>query len=205
MTDLKHHRDFGRVARYYRQRHAALDLSGTGAYRFTSLGAWATSRSAHVYYFFRKIKLARFDLMIDLGSGDGLVACIAGLFTRAIGIEADPALCLIAQLAASDLELASRVSFICGDYRTQRIWKADCMYLYPDKPFFDLEALLNQWRGTLLVYGPHLDPRHFLPTQRLRCAKERLTLYCNAPNVDHSEASFHKLSQKIRKLPIENP
>jgi len=145
----------GSVVRYYRDLHRAPDEESPGPYRLTSLGAWASSRAPHVFYFFRKIRLARFRLFLDLGSGDGIVACIAGLFTRSVGIEVDPFLCLTGRRAADVLGLTGRVHFICADYRFQRIHRADALYIYPDKPVLPFHEVLRDWRGTLLVYGPH--------------------------------------------------
>jgi len=180
-SDLRLHRNdrFNRIVRHYRERYEALSNEGVAHYCLTALGAWATSRAPHVYYFFRIIDLSKYKLFVDLGSGDGIVTCIAGLFTRAIGIETDLELCRVAQNASSKLNLDDTVSFTCGDYLTQRIWKADCLYLYPEKPFHSLEKYLTNWQGTLLVYGPHLPPRRFVPIQKLQCAKERLVLYQN--------------------------
>ena len=132
----------------------------------TSLGAWATSRAPHVFSFFKQIDLGRYELFLDLGSGDGLVACIAGLFTHAVGIEVDPGLCNVAQRAARDLRLTERVGFICGDYLNLPIRHADCLYHYPDKPMDRLEDLLKGWRGTLLVYGPHFPPQTMVSRSR---------------------------------------
>lgn len=172
-------RRFVQLARHYRRRYAALEQSGSGCYQLTSLGAWATSRAAHVFYFFRTIGLDRCRLFIDLGSGDGIVTCIAGLFTRAVGIEADPGLCATAHHTAAALALNDRTAFLCGDYLRQRITRADCLYIYPDKPLYSLEQTLAAWPGTLLVYGPHLPPRRFVPARQLHCGREQLTVYRN--------------------------
>lgn len=165
------------IIRYYATRHQELERSGTGPYRLTPQGAWAASRPAHLFTFFRAIGLDRCDSFIDLGSGDGLVACVAGLFTRSFGIESDPTLCGEAQTAARALQLTDRVRFICADYLSQRIDRAACLYLYPDKPFDALEARLTEWRGALLVYGPHLPPRHMTAQRRLTCGRERMVVY----------------------------
>ncbi|MBP8645207.1 MAG: class I SAM-dependent methyltransferase [Syntrophobacteraceae bacterium] len=167
----------GSVVRYYRDLHSAPDEEFSGPYRLTSLGAWATSRAPHVFYFFRKIRLARFRLFLDLGSGDGIVACIAGLFTRSVGIEVDPFLCLTGRRATDVLGLTGRVRFICADYRFQRIRRADALYIYPDKPVLPFHELLQDWKGTLLVYGPHFAPDGFEPVEELRCGPERLRVY----------------------------
>lgn len=179
----EHNRDRGRtfaaITRYYRELHRASGISQADPYRLTTLGAWARSRASHVFSFFRQVELDRYELFLDLGSGDGVVASIAGLFTRSAGIEVDQELCGLAQRAAQDLRLTSRVGFICGNYLQLPIRQADCLYHYPDKPLRDLEELLTDWRGDLLVYGPHFPLRTMVPIRRLACGRERMVLYRN--------------------------
>lgn len=170
---------FAALIRYYRELHRASGIT-EDPYQLTKLGAWAASRAPHVYSFFRRMELDRYELFLDLGSGDGVVACIAGLFTRSVGIEVDFRLCGLAQRATQDLSLTGRVSFICGDYRQLPIRRADCLYHYPDKPMQKLEDLLIGWRGDLLVYGPHFTLRTRVPILRLACGRERMVLYRNA-------------------------
>jgi hypothetical protein len=172
-------RAFSAVARYFRALHGLSSDSGAGPYRMTALGAWATSRSPHVFSFFKRIDLGRHELFLDLGSGDGLVTCMAGLFTHSVGIEIDFELCQRARRAAAELKLEERVSFVCGNYLELPIWEADCLYHYPDKPMQELERLLTDWNGILMVYGPHLPPKTLLPVSRLQCGRETLVIYQN--------------------------
>jgi len=165
------------ILRYYRRRHELLEANGQGPYRMTSKGAWAASRAAHVYYFLRRLGVEGDRLFVDLGSGDGLVACVAGLFTEAVGIEADPDLCNAASRAVRYLAMEDRVHIVCGDYLTQNLRQADCLYLYPDKPFHKLESTLTSWDGRLLVYGPHMPPSQLISGNSLRCGRERLQVY----------------------------
>lgn len=168
---------FARIARYYRSFYGDLRKDDALPYRLTALGAWATSRAPHVYAFFRTTGLARYRLFIDLGSGDGIVTCIAGLFTRAAGIEVDADLCLTARKAARHTGMSARVEFVCANYLDLRIARADCLYLYPDKPLTKLEGVLEDWSGHLLINGPHIPPRAFVPVRELRCGRETLTVY----------------------------
>jgi SAM-dependent methyltransferase len=170
-------RRFLSILRYYRAQHEAWEHSGQRLYRDTSLGAWASSRPEHIHYFFRSIDLARFRLFVDLGCGDGIVACVASLFTRAVGIEIDPELCHSAREASVALGLRDRVDFVCGDFSGQNITKADCLFIYPDKPIGRLEGILGGWGGTLLVYGPHLPASRLRPLRRVSCGRERLLVY----------------------------
>jgi hypothetical protein len=147
------------------------------AYRLTASGAWAASRPSHLFHFFKKIGLSGFRLFIDLGSGDGVASCIAGLFTTSIGIESDPFLVSLASRAAYDLKLDGRVRFIRADFLTQGIRNADCLFIYPDKPVYALEEALDGWAGALLIYGPHFPPKRFCLIEKLRCGKETLSVY----------------------------
>ncbi|MHC1725234.1 MAG: hypothetical protein AB9866_04350 [Syntrophobacteraceae bacterium] len=163
---------------YYRRLHGRPPEDGDPLpYRLTTSGAWAASRPAHLFHFFREIELSRFRLFVDLGSGDGIVACLAGLFTGAIGVEADPQLVSTAQRAARDLRLDNRVGFIRANFLGQKLQAADCLYIYPDKPVYALEEELEGWGGTLLIYGPHFPPKKLRLKTRLRCGRETLSVY----------------------------
>jgi len=179
MLERKRRSRFKRIAAYFRGLYAEMEQEGELPYRLTRLGAWAPSRAHHVYYFFRKLDVSRYSLFIDLGSGDGIVACLAGLFTHSVGIEIDPRLCRIASKAASDLNLRGSVSFICGDYRMQNVEQGDCLYVYPEKPLASLEALLNNWQGIILVYGHHFPPARFITLASVKCGREQITAYRN--------------------------
>ena len=146
-------------------------------YRLTVSGAWAASRPSHLLNFFTRINLSDYRLFVDLGSGDGIACCMAGLFTKSIGIESDPFLLSLASRAARDLELDDRVGFIRADFQTQAIRNADCLYIYPNRPVYKLEEILAGWSGTLLIYGPHFPPRRFSRRETLRCGREMMTTY----------------------------
>jgi len=153
------------------------DPHGPASYRLTASGAWARSRPAHLFYFFKEINLSACRLFVDLGSGDGAAVCMAGLFTTAVGMEADPALASKAAASARRLELADRASFLCTDFFTQRIRAADVLFIYPDKPIHALEESLHGWDGVLLVYGPHFPPKRMKLERTLKCGRESLSVY----------------------------
>jgi hypothetical protein len=165
------------VVRYFRGLYGHPDKGGSLPYGLTASGAWAASCPAHLFYFFRKINLAGYKLFLDLGSGDGIASCLAGIFTRSVGLETDQALVSRSRRATRDLGLDERVGFICGDFFTQRIRSADCLYIYPDKPVYALEELLEGWGGTFLIYGPHFPPKRFLLKEKLKCGRETLSVY----------------------------
>ncbi|MFZ0946202.1 MAG: hypothetical protein WB930_09160 [Syntrophobacteraceae bacterium] len=166
------------IIEYFRKLHGPDgDYGHALPYRLTASGAWAASRPEHLFNFFRRLDLSRFRLFIDLGSGDGVATCAAGLFTRSIGIESDPFLVSRAARAARDLNLLSRVGFIRADFLTQRIQNADCLYIYPDKPIDALENTLAGWGGTLFIYGPHFPPKRLSLIEKLRCGRETISVY----------------------------
>jgi hypothetical protein len=166
------------VIRYFQRLHACPEEHGeTLPYRLTPSGAWAAARPEHLFNFFERVGLSAFRLFIDLGSGDGVACCAAGLFTRSIGIESDSFLVSRAARTVRDLGLKERVGFICADFLTQRIQEADCLYIYPDKPIAALEKALEGWSGTLLVYGPHFPPGRLLLVEKLRCGMETMSVY----------------------------
>lgn len=178
-TERSRTRRFLALLRHYRRLHAGWEQSGHRLYRDTSLGAWASSRPEHLFYFFRCIDLSRFRLFVDLGCGDGIAACTGSLFTQALGVEIDRDLCRAAREASVALGLGGRVDFLCGDFYAHGITQADCLFIYPDKPLARLEAFLAEsaWGGTLLVSGPHLPPGRLRLVDRLSCGRERLALY----------------------------
>lgn len=165
------------MVRYFEGSRGRPDCVDDLPYRLTASGAWARSRPAHLFFFFRRIKLSGFRLFADLGSGDGAAACVAGLFTHAVGIESDPELASSAGRAARNLDIVDRVQFMCADFFTQRIRAADCLFIYPDKPIYSLEDVLDGWVGTLLVYGPHFPPKRMQLSEKLTCGKETLSVY----------------------------
>ncbi|MGA2938466.1 MAG: hypothetical protein ABSF52_15395 [Syntrophobacteraceae bacterium] len=166
------------IIEYFRRLHGQDgDYGEALPYRLTASGAWAASRPEHLFNFFKRVDLSQFRLFIDLGSGDGVVSCTAGLFTMSIGIESDPFLVSRAARAARDLNLLSRVGFIRADFLTQRIQEADCLYIYPDKPIDALEKTLEGWDGTLFIYGPHFPPKRLSLMEKLRRGRETMSVY----------------------------
>jgi hypothetical protein len=177
------------IIEYFQRLHGQDgDYGEALPYRSTASGAWAASRPEHLFNFFKRVDLSRFRLFIDLGSGDGVVSCTAGLFTRSIGIESDPFLVSRAARAARDLNLLSRVGFIRADFLTQRIQEADCLYIYPDKPIDALEKTLEGWDGTLFIYGPHFPPKRLSLMEKLRCGRETMSVYTGGARSEELEA-----------------
>jgi predicted RNA methylase len=102
-------------------------------YRVTEVGLWTRSVINEVYDLFLQLDLATFACLADLGSGDGRVVLLASLFTRAVGIEADPTLLELSRAAAGRLGLG-RAGFMQGDCRSIDLSPYDLLFIFPDKP-----------------------------------------------------------------------
>ncbi len=185
------------IIQYFQRLHSGEGEFGEALpYRLTASGTWAASRPEHLFNFFKRAGLSRFRLFIDLGSGDGVTSCAAGMFTRSIGIESDPFLVSRAARAARDLKLLNRVGFICADFLTQRIQEADCLYIYPDRPIDALEPALDGWDGALFIYGPHFPPKRLSLMEKLRCGRETMSVYAGPQN---------KSARFRRRLSLQHP
>jgi protein-L-isoaspartate O-methyltransferase len=146
-------------------------------YRATEAGMWACSELDEVCELFDRISLAGFQHLADLGSGDGRVVMAASLFTRATGIESDPALHRASQDLAKSLGL-NRAAFILGDCRAADLGPYDLLYIYPDKPLAWLGHMLPaSWPGRLLVYGPYFKPEHMRLRKNLRAGRTACSLW----------------------------
>lgn len=128
-------------------------------YKVTPAGLWTRSNLDEVLDLFLQIDLGQYQRIVDLGSGDGRVVCLASFFTRAVGIEADPWLVEQSRRLAQDLRL-ERAVFQQGDARETDLSPYDLLYIFPDKPLDWLERMPpNCWQGKLLVYGQGFQPK----------------------------------------------
>jgi len=169
---------FKKIQTAYQDFYQSLELSeNTPPYRNTKSGMWATSPAEEVYRAFCHFELDQYCHMADLGSGDGIVVAIASLFTEAIGYEIDEWLYQRSVKLGHSLNL-SRATFLRTDFLQANLTNHDLLYLYPDKPFYELEEqLLTTWRGRLLVKGPHFPPRHFKKIAESPPSVGRFALY----------------------------
>ena len=152
-------------------------LENRPPYRPTKSGMWATSAAEEVYRAFSHFELDQYCHMADLGSGDGIVVAIASLFTQATGYELDEWLYQQSIKLGNSLNL-SKATFLRRDFLQARLTSYDLLYLYPDKPFYQLEErLLTIWEGRLLVNGPHFPPRYLRKIAECAPSVGRFVLY----------------------------
>lgn len=126
--------------------------------RSTKLGFWGASDTGIIIDLFKKIQLDRYPSFIDLGSGDGKVALIASLFTRAKGIEDDR------QLFEKGLEVRDKLGltadFILGNYMKHDLSRYSVVFINPDNRFTDGldRKLAEELKGILIVYNLVYQP-----------------------------------------------
>ena len=85
----------------------------------------------HIFELIRRAQLSEHDVVMDLGSGLGIVPMLVAMTTaaRAIGVEREQAYVDAAQRCAENLGVA-RVAFECRDAREADFSKATLFYLY---------------------------------------------------------------------------
>jgi hypothetical protein len=174
---------FEEIRRVYGEWHAHLAAHSECHARPTSRGLWAASTPHDVFALLTALSAEGCRHFADLGSGDGLVTCIASLFCPATGIECDAGLVEKANELRDRLGLSAE--FVCGDFFAQDLSRFDLLYVYPDKPMWDLEkALAPRLRGRLVAYSCHF-PLKLLPIlDTVSLGTCRATVYGPLPEVD---------------------
>ncbi len=148
-------------------------------YRVTPEGLWTRSDLDEVLALFMQLDWARYGRMVDLGSGDGRVVCLASYFTRAVGMEADPWLVGQSRRLAAELGL-DRAEFQQTDLRVADLSSYDLLYIFPDKPLHWLEQMpAESWQGELLVYGPGFQPKGLKHLTTLYAGSTMCALWCH--------------------------
>jgi protein-L-isoaspartate O-methyltransferase len=145
----------------------------------TELGYWGISTADDVYNLFSTLKLNKFKSFIDLGSGDGKVALIASLFTKATGIECDDELIQHSETMKSKVK-AKKVRFIKGDFMSHNLSDYDFIFINPDKHMHALEPkLFKELKGKFVVYGPHYHPKLLTKEMNFIAHTTPVTVYRN--------------------------
>jgi hypothetical protein len=169
---------FSKVKTAYQHFYQRLKLlENSPPYRSTKSGMWATSAAEEIYRAFCHFELDQYRHVADLGSGDGIVVAIASLFTRATGYEIDEWLYQQSIKLSHALKLP-KATFFRKDFLQANLTGYDLLYLYPDKPLYELEErLLATWSGRLLVSGPHFPPRYLRKTAECKSSVGGFVLY----------------------------
>jgi len=158
---------------YQKLKHLENSLCHTGVRSRECGPLRARKRSIAVSHF----QLDQYSHMADLGSGDGIVVAIASLFTQATGYEVDEWL-YEKSIELWDILKFSKATFLQADFLRADLSGHDLLFLYPDKPFYELEERLhNTWRGRLLVNGPHFPPRQLKKVAESPPSIGRFVLY----------------------------
>lgn len=151
--------EFLQIKEEYSRFYKTLLLQGRLNCRDTGMGFWGCASPDAVFEFFKAIKLQDFSNFLDLGSGDGIVANIASLFTGSTGIEFDSELHQKAVEIRNKLGLKSRL--IHSDYFSHDISGYDFVFINPDKSFTGSgveKKLLRELRGVLASYNNIFRP-----------------------------------------------
>lgn len=123
--------------------------------RSTAGGLFVPSVLSDLEILFDRLPLTDCRRLADLGSGDGRVVLLAGLYTEAVGLELDPGLVAAARARAMSLGLG-RAQFEAADFLAADLNRFDILFIYPDKPIDRLAAKLGrEFTGRLVVYGPN--------------------------------------------------
>jgi SAM-dependent methyltransferase len=94
--------------------------------------AWVPTPPSVVERMLRMAQTTPRDTVVDLGSGDGIIAITAAkkFGARALGIEYDAALVSLSRLKAADAGVAQRVQFVQGDLFAADFSRASVLTLY---------------------------------------------------------------------------
>ncbi len=143
--------------------------------RSTRAGLFVPASLSDLHLLFEAMELESYASIADLGSGDGRVVLLASLYTKAVGLEIDPALTAAARAEAMSLGF-DRAEFRVVDFAQAGLGEFELLYIYPDKPIDELaRRLAAEYSGRLLVYGPHFAApgleeiaRYSLPVHQAR-------------------------------------
>lgn len=128
-----------------------LQLREPGEPRFHPLPEMVFYQPTPVRHILRLLAASEFsqaDVFVDLGSGLGHVALLASILTRvrSFGIEVEPAYVAIPQQCTKRLQL-DRVTFVCGDARSEDLFNGTVFYLYSPFTGLILTDALNKLKN----------------------------------------------------------
>lgn len=151
----------------------------------TELGHWGVSYLPAVFKLFEEIDLKKHHAFVDLGSGDGRVALVAGLFShKSHGIEHDDWLLGCSNTIKGKIPQVQHVTFAKEDFMDHDLSKYDVLFHSPDKPYYRgtlNQKLLRELQGTLIVHGWEFHPSGLIMDSEHIIDGEMFRLYSN-PN-----------------------
>jgi predicted O-methyltransferase YrrM len=165
----------------YRKKRAKLLIEGKSQ-RPTKLGYWGSSNPEQIFELFTKIKLEKYKNFVDLGSGDGVVAAIAALFTGSTGIESDEKLHKEATAIRKELIDKKKVK-INYEIKNENYFDADFsgydfMFINPDNYFHKLEKkIIEEFKGVLIVTESIFQPLTLRPSEKISVRGAEFNVY----------------------------
>lgn len=150
--------DFAKIKEIIKLNNEKLDDK---PYFDTEKGIWGPSQIDICHDLFKKINLEKYKHLVDLGSGDGRVVAVAGLFTKATGIEYDPKLHQIALEMKEHLNNSNNLNFLQADFNDINFSKYDCIFAFYDQ-FFSVKLELKikqEFTGDLFMYQGVFKPQ----------------------------------------------
>ncbi len=157
---MKNH--FDRIKQQYDAFENFLLKNGQVISRDTELGHWGVSYLPAVFKLFEELDLKKHHAFVDLGSGDGRVALVAGLFTeKSHGIEFDDWLLGCSNTMKGKFPSLRHVNFIKENFLHHDLSNYDLMYHSPDQPYYRgtlNQKLLRELQGTFIVHGWEFHP-----------------------------------------------
>lgn len=149
-----------KIKKHYRDYERDLISGGKFAAGETSHGYYAVSVLDDVEQALTSLNLPKEHSFIDIGSGDGRIACLASqFFDNATGVEGDASLSDFAIKTKKKLNLP--VSFATENFMGTDLRDYDVIFINPDKSFDkELERKLKtEFKGTLMVYSFKYFPK----------------------------------------------
>lgn len=167
---------YRRIKKEYEAFRDDLLKSGRLPIKDTGVGFWAISYMDDLWFLFEKIGLSKYKSFVDLGSGDGRVAVIASLFTKAAGIEYDTELHEKAEEIKK--KVGSSATLLHKNYMSYDLRGHDIVFLNPDQRLHTIEPKLqSELRGPLVLYGPDFHPQGLKKVKKFMCHSSPVTIY----------------------------
>lgn len=180
-TDKMQKEHFRIINEVYRKRRAKL-LSKGKSQRPTKLGYWGSSNPEQIFELFVKIKLEKYKNFADLGSGDGVVAAIAALFTSSTGIEMDEKLHSDAEVIKKEIieKKKTKIEYTLKNqnYFDVDFSEYDVIFINPDNYFHKLEKkIIEEFKGVLIVTENTFQPLTLKPSEKIAVRGVEFSVY----------------------------